>query len=185
MRKELVWLFCLFLLWVSTSLHAGLVVIDDNLHGIDGLNIGGTYYNVDFVGGSFQSAYVNVGITPTFWDDANGSLEAAVAILTAINGDGTYANAPLSINGCHVPSGLCGIAIPKSGWDFPVGASYLADTVVIHGLSSNNIGETGDNYLMNHKALTYFEVSTVPLPATVWLFLSGLGGLFLVSSKQK
>ena len=146
--------------------------------GIDGLVVLGTTYNV-----SFSTTTLN-----SFTQGSTLSVDAANALSTALVSLGVTAlrNGPLELNGYflavdatldNTDGPRCYTNVTLGGCSSPWGAAYA--------LSSLSLGQTlcgtGSDLTCYVEAADF---APVPVPAAIWLILSGLAGLGLTGWRR-
>jgi hypothetical protein len=189
----------LFGLSVSSANAATLDVVGGELIGASGVNIGGTLYDVSFVGGSCIALFNGCDDLSdfTFQTAATADL-ASQAILDQVYGAGDmYDNDPTLTRGITWPDSSFLLTV----WSQDPGDSdyYLYDAAYNWAVESNdqNLNCTGFNYCGLRRAddntpspNTTFaiwspSVSAVPVPAAVWLFGTALIGLVGFGKRRK
>ena len=143
--------------------------------GIDGLVVDGTTYNVAFSITTFNTFTVGTTL----------SRDASQALATALNGFGvvTLAAQPAELEGY-------GLELDFSG----TVQDYASCTVITEGPCAKGVWTTeelsqkrlGQDSLLA-TPLTYVEAADftpVPVPASIWLILSGLAGLGLAGWRR-
>ena len=159
---------------LSTRVDAALIT---NLYNLDinGINYDATFHtgpgdsfnalwdaDDDGVFGGGSSAFTNA---PTFWGDISGARDAASAIAIALGTTDVTTN------------GTDGFLIP---YDHPSGSDIIRvwyDTQATPGIDVLARGERVDGLVYGTDPYVSFSISSVPVPAAVWLFGSGLLGL--------
>ena len=192
---------CAFLL-IAMSITAQAAVINP----ISGLNIGGTLYNVTFhdqPGATFNALWdLNdngvfgddgslFSTAPTFWGNEPGAIIAATAIMQSLgDAHATSSKTGAARDGFLIPWGIsidnfdCAAVINSTGPQYVCAAAdataLLVDTIIS--------GPTGrldyDTFLVGFFPYASFLSTSVPIPAAVWLFGSGLLGLIGISRRK-
>ncbi len=151
--------------YASTVIYSG-----SNSIGIDHLQVGSSFYDVDFLHDSFDDLWPSQN--PVFWDDQGGAQSASNAINTVLNNESPV---PLvSTSG----SGIYNVPFEKRTIDGKIG------TVV--NLRHTDFGvwwgsNSSAGYLSSGSDYVYARFSpVVPIPGALWLLGSGLFGLVAV-----
>ena len=164
------------LLFLAVTANAATVVYNGELvTGIANLDIGGTLYNVDF---GADSGFSTFGGDETYWATQVEAEAASTAINSLIldrvdNASQIYAGEVNEQNNTYYSVHYD--AADKNVWNhFHTAAEPAPLGWVMHGAQW-----TDDQMLTFYgtTAHTAWSVSTVPVPAAVWLFGSALGGL--------
>lgn len=153
---------------------------------ISSLDIGGTLYDVTFhTGASFNSLWdanndgVFDGTAPTFWGDQSGAQAAAAAIILALGVSNTTDTAFGGSDSFYVPYGSQYGSLSAG----PENILTYADAVTSAGVDSITTAQQFDgNALSGYPYVTF--TPSVPVPAAVWLFGSGLLGLIGVARRK-
>ena len=163
---------------------------------IMGLNIDGTVYNVTFHEDSFNALWdaddngafgggASVfSSAPTFWGDPTGAQAATKAIIVALGNTDTTTTYPSDA-----------FQVPFYGGDSTT-ALHAGIETIYSAIDSNIITDSDPldpNYGQDDSFISYtclfpyasFEVATVPIPAAIWLFGSGLLGMIGIARRQK
>jgi hypothetical protein len=162
------------------SAHAAVTLVgtQTDLTGIDGLVIDGNTYNVDFVGGSYNSVYSSV--LPTFFGNATGASDAAVAIASALNTlDPT---AETESVGIFIPDTIM-FTVDNQGFQlehnfnqpFFTGTYSINTSTVLGGVENGSLAVYTE----------FSQVTAVPLPATWALLILGVFGLGVVAYRPR
>jgi len=162
---------------------------------ISHLQIGSSYYDVtihsdlgsfnviwdidgDGIFGENDGSLINRA--PMFWGDYAGAQAAAQAVTNALGSDDTWNS--YGYDGTFTPYQHLGTA-----GDFYV--TVWADVLYLPSEDQlNGEGSVPANDVLGgsraYAYVSYERVGTVPLPAAVWLFLSALTGLGLISKRK-
>jgi len=176
-RCQLWTLLVMTMTLVLSSAHAATVQLSGSVAtGITGLAVGGTTYDVDFIGTHTHTEWASM-LDVTSLSAAN---DVILAIATAFDnagvtsirydtlGGGTYDYANATLWYGTTSTQLIGVSItPTGGWNSFVG---------------------GSNAPLNNSypfAVDLTVTSVVPVPAAVWLFGSGMLGLIGVARRRK
>lgn len=170
----------------------GAGTADDILLGVNDLIVGGTTYNVTFRDTTCAAVYngcVTGNLDFTNIDDAKA---ANVALFNAI--DNTYFDTRPGQVGNLSNTNYLTLMIPYEvfipTWD----SESLRSRYIAMNVRSNGSGEaqyqSGEDALIdwdgtNFRTFADFQVTTVPVPAAVWLFGSGLIGLAGIARRKK
>jgi hypothetical protein len=146
--------------------------------GIDGLVVDGTTYNVAFSTTTFNTFTVGTTL----------SRDASQALATALNGFGvvTLAAHPAELEGYGLELDITGL-LQDYAFCTPSTSGPCAKGVwTTEELSQKRLGQ--DSLLAT--PLTYVEAADftpapVPVPASIWLILSGLAGLGLAGWRRR
>jgi len=174
-------------------LHAATLTIDAGLlTGAERVNVGGTFYDLSFVEGTFNDVF---GTTPDF--DAT-SYSEAVAFSQALFDQvfvGIYDDQPALTYGCSGTTAGCQASTPYELFSSNlVRRSGAQNTLPQHsssqGLMSSLLITTDDSSDIDSQVWADWSVSAdqtsvVPVPAAVWLFGSGLIGLAGFARRKK
>jgi hypothetical protein len=162
------------------------------LHGIDGVDVSGTYYNVMFVAGDCVSVFSPCTSTSDFEFQSSSAAYAASAALNALFNLGIdgYSSSFTSIIGEY---GVGGDAFSQydnliTPYAYSADLSYYDEDVVYDGDSNDNgsaavtpttvLGNTNEGNV--YAVWSLDDPTSVPEPGTLFLFgagLLGLGGL--------
>ena len=185
--------------------HAVTLVYDGGVEGnviaINDLVVGGTTYNATFHGDgsptgwqSFFTLWGDLGTsstgllggTPTFWENPDGAEAMALAISAALGTtehtdvNGGNINDSYFLPFSYVPRTLTN----QSSYDAfqDIGLSpYLTNDILVSKRADIH-------QLASERPVVSFDVvstSSVPVPAAVWLFGSGLIGLIGIARRKK
>jgi len=184
----------------DTEPSSGSPVTDDSdktsnsqsITGIQGLQVGDSLFDVDFVEGSCESVFGTCEQGSFFFDEAEQAKQASAALLNYIGSD-----APDNVLGCE-SNAKCYIYTPYDYWD-----SY---TKVLTYFAFNTEGDAGPSdavkFFRLYNADTFdssegirgeqrvwavwseASVSQVPVPAGVWLFGSAILALIVYRKKR-
>lgn len=170
------WMLVVMSVTLLSSAHAATTVqLSGSIAtGITGLDVGGTIYNVDFIGTSTHTEWASM-LDVTSVSEAD---DVILAIATAFDaagvtsvryttpGGGTYDYANATLWYGSTSTNLLGVSItPSGGWDSFVGASNAP---------LNN----------SYPFAVDLTMASVPIPAAAWLFSSGLFGLIGVARRK-
>lgn len=163
-----------FLLLSSFSARAAVIVGSlDNITGINWLEFGGVYYDVQFVDTSGSSALNGA------YDDVASSNEANAAFLDVLNSSNVT-----GVNGNFSQlSWDDGFGIAKSG-----GYVNLAYSISLDEWRISRVTTMTSFPLQTWTKITLSSTPPpppVPVPAAIWLFGSGLLGLIAASRRKK
>jgi hypothetical protein len=167
-------LICVAVLLVAAITNASALTVHSSgatVYAIEGLDIGGVLYNVDFEAEVFST----LGGVTEFWTTFDDALTAANAINSVLN---TTALTSL-------PTGqYCPCYDVFFGGDSGILAirSVSPDFSAYSGLWSNNGVES--DMEVSLPLVTAWTVTAVPLPPAVWLFGSALAGLGWIRRKK-
>jgi hypothetical protein len=167
-------------LLVSINVLAATVQVDGNVAtGITGVNVDGTYYDVEFDFGDYNSFY---GFSPaTFGEICNSP---GGPDLNHPCGPGDSSSALLAVDAVAAALNQSGLesvgSDAQNGYDY-FAVAYLFDWCTeswAQGSYSGQWVNDGDGF--NHcsvvpHSFALFTESAVPIPAAIWLFGSGLG----------
>lgn len=188
----------LSILWVlltsGSALGATLVTdINGQLLGVDGVDVNGTLYNVDFLEGSCYTFFAPCLSNDNLLFDINEALDASWALKSQVFDTpawSLYTSDPSKTFGCEDLYG-CTIYTAYSVNSDPMGNAqffngdglFFFDTVNTCGLCTRS-----DDTTTNPAAVfAIWEeangVTPVPLPAAGWFFLSAVSGLFALKRK--
>jgi PEP-CTERM motif len=170
----------------AVAVNASLLDIDSSgrLIGIDGLEVSGSFFDVDFVHGPYETIFTDPP-SPYFLGDEQGAIAAAISMLGVINDDGTFADEPDSIGGCQTIFN-CYLAIPFEinltdrnpvyTWATLIWGHRDSPSLPSNTISRSNLDFVGVPLNSNYAVFTP-TLETVPVPATLALFGIGLAGL--------
>ena len=195
--KVLAGVALMWMLSISGNAVGATLVTDINgqLLGVDGLDVNGTTYNVDFVEGSCYTLFSPCLTSDVFTFDINEAVDASWALrnqVFEIPEWSSYDSMPDMTFGCNDPYG-CTIYTPYAAGADNMGSAYFFNgdglfffnTVATCG-NCYKADDTTDNpttvYAIWEEA---GGVSPVPVPAAAWLFGSGLLGLVSVARRKK
>ena len=197
MTKRRHYLSVLFLFFISfTSVRAATttVVSGGELIGFNNITIGTETYNVRFVEGSFISIFGDsTGLDFTTSIEARDASRALMAAFDLF---------PIYDDDVSLTYGLTGTSGDIfTPWYFDPAGQTSVTSRNFHNIDgglqnddyvTNNIGmiatydtSPGNNFSGARVWADWQQVSTVPVPAAVWLFSSGLIGLFGVARHRK
>ena len=190
----------LSILWaLSTSgnaLGATLVTdINGQLLGVDGVDVNGTLYNVDFLEGSCYTFFSPCLSNDNLLFDISESLDASWALKTQVFDVpewSLYTSDPSKTFGCEDPFG-CTIYTAYSINSDPMGNAqffngdglFFFDTVNTCGLCTRSDDTTTDPTAVFAIWQEAGGASPVPVPAAAWLLGSALAGLIGVRTSKK
>jgi len=197
MKKNhfLVIIFTLFYSYSMPSFGAALNIINGVLVGADNVDVNGVMYNVTFQGAPCTQLFNGCNDTSDFFFTDIGAGQAAnFALLNQVFTDtqsGLFDSNPNLTNGC-ADSSYCWVITPisPSGTGIVTG-SFLQNSAVesldYYTGTWNNIGIEADFGSTTYPRFTYAVwsgPSPVPVPASVWLFCSGLIALVGIRKKS-
>ena len=188
-------LFAVFSFVYPLTSQAATLQIDGSgqLLGADGVDVGGVLYDVDFLDGTCVALFDGCDASDDFtFATEVAALAAASALQTQVFFDGPsgdFGTVPSLTNGCE--DFVCNVYTPFT----PSSVSPLLVTVAIFqnfpipgGVTfTSNVLNTNDTTSGPSTVFASWDISqatVVPLPATGWLFLSGLAGLFFVKRRR-
>jgi hypothetical protein len=137
---------------------------------IQGLDIGGTLYNVDFADPDFDT----FGGDADFWNTSSEALTAVNAINSLLNGEAVGTD-PVAMGTAAAPLAGNYNVLYNGGLDAKAGFRNKSLDAGVQW-SENTFAIQAD------RATSW---SVVPVPGAVWLFGSALGGLGWVRRKRK
>ncbi len=187
-------LFAVFALVCPLASHAATLQIDGagQLLGAEGVDVGGVLYDVDFVDGTCAALFDGCDGAEDFtFTTEVAALAAASALQTQVfvdGPDGNFGSIPSLTNGCEDVV-TCGVYTPFAPSEIVVQAdvAIFLNLVGPGGFTfANDFLITADTTLSPSVVFAAWDISqatVVPLPATGWLFLSGLIGLFFVKRR--
>ena len=174
---------------LSTSVNAALIT---NLSNLD---INGTNYDVTFhtgAGDSFNALWdanddgifggggSTFATAPMFWGSSTEAGDAAIAILNAL-GSVDWTTTSMS-DGFVIPYNV------YQGDGLTPGSDSISNTYDVYTALEDDERAWGstltDTTVWSNRPIASFSVTTVPIPAAVWLFGSGLLGLIGVARRK-
>jgi len=185
-----------FLAFSAMPAAAAVLLVDGNgqLTGANGVDVGGTLFDVTFVDGTCIALFDGCDAASDFdfTDQATAEL-AAQALLNQVFIDGPAGNFDTdfsSIFGCGSPV-FCEALVPflTRGSSFDaIGATndefeFLDEISLLDFINAQNDFSQIDSSVF--ASFTEQSVSEVPLPAAAWMFLAGLGGLSAARRKKR
>jgi len=188
-------IFTMFFTYSVPSIGAVLNIENGVLLGAEGVNINGEMYNVSFQGAPCTLLFNGCNDTSDFFfTDVSLGQAANLALLNQVFIDtqaGLFDSNPSLTNGCTSSTSFCGVITPVSpaGSGFAISSflrNYQLDIPDIYTGIWSNVGIEADFGSSTYPALTYAVwsgPSPVPVPASVWLFCSGLIALFGMRKK--
>ncbi len=177
----------LLLLNIAPHVYASPIAVESGtqLGGINGIDIGGTLYNVEFKEGSVFDIF---GSTPVFDFNISSAGLASTALLNTYHSlpNTSYDTDPTTTSGCSNIY-LCNILTPYT-------ISYLTEEYIFSSQYENRVTSLGDDRVFNvgipstyntettsasHVSYVWadWSVASVPEPESVVIFLLGLIGL--------
>ena len=189
-------IFTMFFTYSMPSIGAVLNIENGALLGAEGVNINGTMYNVTFQGAPCTLLFNGCNDTSDFFfTDVDSGQAANLALLNQVFKDtlfGLFDSNPNLTNGCTASTSYCSVITPisPSATGFAIGTflnnSTLESGDYYTGIWSNIGIEADFGSTRYYPSLTYAVwsgPSPVPVPASVWLFCSGL--IALVGMRKK
>ena len=189
--KSIIGATCTCLAVISFSVNAAMLIINEGqLVGATGVNVSSTLYDVSFMDGSCFTLYNGCDDPTDFLFSGNdaSSRAASNALLEQVF-IGIYDDQPWLMIGCS--NDRCKVRTADG--------VVTGEGDLIHGRSVINskkgavLGDTTapetfdrfeDTSTMDNRTMAVWTVSAVPLPASVWLFGSGLIGLIGVARRK-
>lgn len=161
-----------------------------NLLGATDIDISGSLYDVSFLDGSCAQVYNGCNSNNDFIFNSNQAELASQALLSQVFIDstsGTFDTSVSLINGCESFDECKVYTAFGTNWEW--GNVQIAD---------NNSIESGDSVyyggvhptivefsnIENSTWATWSPVTPVPLPASIWIFISGLLGIISLGVKR-
>lgn len=186
-------LFAVFAFVYPLTSHAATLQIDNSgqLLGADDVDVGGVLYDVDFLDGSCTALFDGCDASDDFTFTTEVAAQtASTALLTQVFQDGpsgNFASDPSLTTGCET-SPVCNVFTPFETSGTNVGVIGYFNTLGSFEivLAATSFDRNFDSATDNTAVFAAWEVSeapAIPLPATGWLFLSGLAGLFFVKRR--
>jgi len=175
-RCQLWTLFVMTMTLVLSSAHAATVQLSGSVAtGITGLDVGGTTYDVGFIGTHTHTEWASM-LDVTSLSAAN---DVILAIATAFDNAGVTSIRYETLSG--------------GTFDYAVGTLYYGTTgtqligvsITPTGSWSNFVGASNAPLNNSYPFAVDLTVSSVPVPAAVWLFGSGMLGLIGVARRKK
>ncbi len=190
-------LFAVFAFIYPLTSQAATLQIDDTtgqLLGADGVDVDGVLYDVDFLEGSCAALFNGCDASDDFTFSTEVTALAAASALQAqvfLDGPaGMFNSVPSLTNGCE-DAIVCGVYTPFAPSEIvvQVDVAIFQNIVGGTGFTSSNDFLLGEDTTLS-PAIVYAswdisQATVVPLPASGWLFLSGLAGLFFVKRRAK
>ena len=189
-------LFAIFTLVFPLTSHAATLIVDGasgELLGAEDVDVGGVLYDVDFLDGTCIALFDGCDASDDFAFTTQAAAEAAATALQSqvfIDGpDGNFDAMPTLTAGCEAPFGC----IVHTPFAVSIGNNIVNTIGYVNiaapgGFQSANqlnrdldlAGVASDVY----ASWGLSEIAPVPLPATGWLILSGLAGLFFAKRRR-
>ena len=186
-------LISLALLGLSvSSVNVAILNVDGvgNLLGASNVDVRGSLYNVEFLGGSCESIFGGCNEASDFlFTTSSDAVTASTALLAEVLTDiglGNFDTNPLLTNDCF-SSSSCFIFTPyainsQSG---TVQIAYAHNNIVETSDTTNTGGFSKSSTASNLNYAKWTQVSAVPVPAAIWLFGTGIIGLIGFSKRRK
>ena len=166
--------------------------VTGQLLGADEVDVGGVLYDVDFVDGAcvalFDGCDDPSDFTFTTDVDALAAMNALQSQVFVDTLDGNFGTEPELTNGCEDLSS-CSIQTP-----YALSSAIQAEVALLLNLADGPAFSFTDTFTTLSDTTTapsivyaqwgLSETAVVPLPASGWLILSGLAGLFLVKRRR-
>ncbi len=165
---------------LSTNVNAAVLTFDNGkVSGVTGIESLGSTWDVTFRDGSFSSLSPLYDITMTNQNDADTASRDLLAFLETT----IYAKTPDAYLGCTAIS-PCSIS---TVFETDGSVAKVVFAGIRNAENNNTIGTTNFDVSDDFTFATYasWSVSTVPIPAAIWLFGSGLIGLIGVAKRKK
>jgi len=187
-------LFAVFAFVYPLASQAATLQIDGagQLLGADDVDVGGVLYDVDFVDGTCAALFGGCDEVGDFtFTTETAATAASNALLTQVFNDGASGNfesVPSLTNGCdevvsctvYTPFGIDGTDVDVIGYFHVTGGFEFVTTAAFFDRTLDFASDATAVY----AAWELSEAPKIPLPATGWLFLSGLAGLFFVKRRK-
>lgn len=181
MRFFIIFIGCLF----SQLTYSATLIIDysGQLIGANGIDISGTLYNVEFLDGTCAQIYNGCDTNNDFIFNSNQAELASQALLSQVFLNSTTANFDSDttlINGCESTEECLIYTAFGTGWEWGnVQIAYNSSTELNDSVILGGVHPTIVNFTTDESATwaNWSPAAPVPLPASIWLFISGLLGI--------
>lgn len=169
---------------LATSAHAATIQYDGTtVTGVSGLTVDGQVYDALFYEGTYNQLLIDFP-DPEF--DTNYTYEFAEAATRALYGfavtDGGFSGvSSVDINGCGYTDCWFSTSVNQNSltaWSF----HYQASSWAFPAYWPDHFNPDAESIQLAH--IVWLESAAVPVPAAVWLFGSGLLGLFGVAKRK-
>ena len=183
--KSIIGAICTCLAFISFSVNAALLIVNEGeLVGATGVNVNGALYDVSFMDGSCFTLYSGCDDPTDFLFSGNAASQAASDALLEQVFIGLYDDEPSLTLGCSFDT-RCRVLTADgvvNGEGDLIHGSFAVNSKKGAVQGDTTSGGTFDVLLfdtstMDNRTVAVWAVSSVPLPASVWLFGSGLIGL--------
>ena len=174
-------LFSIVVILFAAQTHAATLTWDgDQLTGVTGLEALGETWNVSFIDGTYEAVYA---LSDPMFLGLSTDAETARDALTLVLSDNTaLISSPTDIFSC-VDSFICYISTPYLIQTSGTINNWGTTVVSTGGIGSEHV-TTNPTTDYSTVTFTHWDVATVPVPAAVWLFGSGLFGLISIARRK-
>lgn len=166
---------------------------DGQLTGANGVDVDGTLYNVRFVDGSCDDEFNGCDELSDFAFASEEALLIAAQALgdqVFIDGEYLFDSKPELTAGCG-DIRYCVVTIPQR-LEFHNDELFVFGRGFVNSRSIEDVLSLGMGFpphiplaLLPSEVYAKFSPSSIPLPASVWLFLSAFGGLIGVRARSR